>query len=143
MADWLVTDILIFSNVIMLALPIRSVWHLKLPRMTRIGLIGIFGVGFLCVFSLAQISVIKSLNQPTSSSPHCLCQLHLLNNLHFYYLRLQHRIHQSSQRYLLPPRALSQHHLRLPPFQLCALSPINFCPCLLCTSVGQRQTSQS
>ncbi|MCJ1323103.1 hypothetical protein MMC15_008455 [Xylographa vitiligo] len=47
-ASWLGTGITnILTDVMVLALPIRSVWNLNLPRVTKIGLIGIFGVGFL------------------------------------------------------------------------------------------------
>ncbi|MCJ1381296.1 hypothetical protein MMC17_004406 [Xylographa soralifera] len=63
-ASWLGTGITnILTDVLVLALPIRSVWNLKLPRVTKIGLIGVFGVGFLvCIISILRIVSIFSIS---------------------------------------------------------------------------------
>lgn len=37
------------SDVVVLVLPIRGVWTLRLPRKVKIALMGVFGLGFLYV----------------------------------------------------------------------------------------------
>ena len=54
-AGWLGTGIVnIITDIMVLSLPIPTVWKLKLPRATKAGLIMVFGVGFLYV-SLSPI----------------------------------------------------------------------------------------
>lgn len=47
-AGWLSTGIInLITDIAILSLPIPSVWHLQLPRVTKIALTIVFGIGFL------------------------------------------------------------------------------------------------
>lgn len=47
-AGWLSTgSINLVTDVAILSLPIPSVWHLQLPRVTKVALTMVFGIGFL------------------------------------------------------------------------------------------------
>ncbi|MCJ1249738.1 hypothetical protein MMC30_006964 [Trapelia coarctata] len=49
------------TDVVVLALPIPSVWRLKLPRMTRVALMSLFGIGFVvCIISVFRIIYIST-----------------------------------------------------------------------------------
>ncbi|KAL9121350.1 MAG: hypothetical protein Q9187_002089 [Circinaria calcarea] len=63
-AGWLSTGIInVVTDVAILSLPIPSVWHLQLPRVTRIALTMVFGIGFLvCIISILRITSILSIS---------------------------------------------------------------------------------
>ena len=63
-AGWLGTGIAnIITDVAILSLPMRSVWHLQLPRRTKTALVGIFGIGFITVIvSIVRLVTLLQIN---------------------------------------------------------------------------------
>ncbi|MCJ1312337.1 hypothetical protein MMC25_006011 [Agyrium rufum] len=66
---WLGTGTVnILTDVMILSLPIPSVWNLHLPRSTKLALTVLFGMGFLvCIISILRIISISTINVPDLS----------------------------------------------------------------------------
>jgi hypothetical protein len=63
-AGWLGTGIAnIVTDVLILSLPMRNVWHLQIPSRTKIAVAGVFGIGFITVvISIVRLVTILQIN---------------------------------------------------------------------------------